>query len=123
MSPQKPVIDPAVIANLRTLNSGDGDDFLREIVELFFADMPVRLADLDRSLGAGDAPTFQRAAHSIKGSAASLGAKTLRGMAEDIENRAHASGLAGLGPLVAALRIEFAAVKVALEKIVRHPPA
>lgn len=123
MSAPKPVIDPGVIANLRTLNSSDGDDFLREIVGLFSADMPVRLADLDRSLATGDAPTFRRAAHSIKGSAASLGAKTLRGMAEEIETRAHAGGLAGLAPLVAALRVEFAAVKVALENIVRHPPA
>jgi len=117
-----PVIDPLVIANLRTLNSGEGDDFLREIVGLFFADMPVRLADLENSLASGDAATFKRAAHSVKGSAASLGARSLRALAEEIEGRAQKDGLAGLGPMVAALRGEFAEAKAALEKIIGTAP-
>ena len=123
MSEPDPSIDPAVIANLRTLNSGDNDDFLREIVGLFFIDTPVRLADLERSLAAGDAATFQRAAHSIKGSSASLGARLLRALAEEIEGRAQKEGLAGLGPMVRSLKAEFAVVKTALEKIVSRPPA
>lgn len=62
------VIDPQAIENLRALNPGDDDAFLREITGIFLEDTPVRLAELDESLAKGDVAKFTRAAHSIKGS-------------------------------------------------------
>mgnify|MGYP001114420873 CR=1 FL=1 len=101
------IIDAEAIANLRALNPDDGDAFLREIVGIFLEDTPLRLAELDEALVAGDAPKFVRAAHSIKGSSANLGALQLRATAERLEHQAKSQGLADTGALIAAVKTEF----------------
>ena len=102
------VIDPQAIAELRSLNPGDNDEFLREIAGIFLDDTPQRIAELDHSLAAGDLPTFARAAHSIKGSSSNLGAVALRAAAEALEHQVREAGLAGAPPGIANLKAEFA---------------
>ena len=114
------VIDPHAIENLRSLNPGDNDEFLREITGIFLEDTPQRLAELEQSLTEGDAARFARAAHSIKGSSANLGAMALRNAAENLEQHARTTGLAGVGPLIAAARNEFARAQVVLTELVRR---
>jgi len=101
------VIDPQAIAELRSLNPGDNDEFLREIAAIFLDDTPQRIAELDHSLAAGDLPTFARAAHSIKGSSSNLGAVTLRAAAEALEHQVRGEGLAGAAPGIANVKLEF----------------
>ena len=48
--------------------------FLREIITIFLEDTPQRMDEMQAALAASDAPAYSRAAHSIKGSAANLGA-------------------------------------------------
>src|SRR3954468_21658029 len=101
------VIDPQSIENLRALNPGDNDEFLREITGIFLEDTPQRIAELDQSLAAGDVPKFTRAAHSIKGSSANLGAMALRASAEKLEHQSRVDGLVGVGALVSEVKLEF----------------
>ena len=108
------VLDPNAIAELRSLNPDDNDEFLREIAGIFLDDTPQRIAELDQSLAAGDVPTFARAAHSIKGSSSNLGANALRAVAEDLENRVHAGGLGDVQGLVAQVKAEFARARAEL---------
>lgn len=115
--PDQPVIDPQAIADLRALNPGDNDEFLREIVGIFLDDTPQRIAELDQSLAAGDAPTFTRAAHSIKGSSSNLGATALRTVAAALEEHARRHGLAGVGPLIEPVKTEFARAQAALKTL------
>lgn len=112
------VIDPQAIENLRALNPGDNDEFLREITGIFLEDTPQRIAELNQSLTAGDVPKFTRAAHSIKGSAANLGAAALRAVAEKLEHQSRTDGLAAVAPNVAALKIEFARAEAELKKLI-----
>ena len=85
--PDHPIIDSESIENLRSLNPGDGDEFLREIIAIFLEDTPQRIAELEESLLGGDTPRFTRAAHSVKGSSANLGAMAVRDVAEQLEHR------------------------------------
>ncbi len=112
------VIDPQAIENLRALNPGDNDEFLREIAGIFLEDTPQRIAELTQSLTADDVPKFTRAAHSIKGSAANLGAAALRAVAEKLEHQSRTEGLAGVAANVTAIKAEFARAEVALRKII-----
>ena len=114
-----PVIDPQAIENLRILNPDDGDAFLREIAEIFLADTPKRIAELDQTLATGDAVAFVRAAHSIKGSSSNLGALALRQAAEVLENPAKKDGLANVGSMIAAVRTEFTNAQAELGKLVK----
>lgn len=111
-------LDLQAIENLRALNPDDDDAFLREITTIFLEDTPVRLAELEQSLVNGDVATFARAAHSIKGSSANLGAMALRAAAEKLEHEARARGIAGLAPLVQQVKREFATAASALNEVV-----
>lgn len=112
------VIDPQAIENLRSLNPGDGDEFLREIVGIFLEDTPQRIAELDQSLAASDGPKFIRAAHSIKGSSANLGAILLRAAAEKLEHQSRTQGLANLAGLVVEVKTEFRRAEDELGKLI-----
>ncbi|MEY3773992.1 MAG: hypothetical protein RLZZ129_772, partial [Verrucomicrobiota bacterium] len=48
---------PQALDNLRALNPGDNDEFLRELAAIFLEDTPKRITELDASLAAGDAAT------------------------------------------------------------------
>lgn len=111
------VIDPQAIENLRALNPGDNDEFLRELVTIFLEDVPLRFAELDQSLAAGDVGKFTRAAHSIKGASSNLGATSLRLVAEQLEHRSHTEELPTLAALLEALRFEFDRAKTELNRI------
>ncbi len=110
-------IDPQAIENLRALNPGDNDEFLREIAGIFLEDTPLRIAELDQSLGAGDTTKFTRAAHSIKGSSANLGANAVRAVAEKLEHQSRTAGLAGLDGLIGELKSEFTRAQTELSKL------
>jgi len=111
------VIDLEAIENLRALNPGDHDEFLREITGIFLEDTPRRITELEQSLAAGDVAKFSRAAHSIKGSSANLGAAALRVVAEQLERQSHEEGLGGVAPLLASLRAEFARTESEFRKL------
>ena len=115
--PDTPVIDLEAIANLRSLNPGDNDEFLSEIVNIFLADTPLRIDELEQSLSAGDVPKFARSAHSIKGSSANLGAMSLRAVAEKLEHQSRKEGLAGVTPLLGEIKAQFDLARVELEKL------
>ncbi len=111
------VIDPQAIENLRALNPGDNDEFLREIAGIFLEDTPLRIIELEQSAAAGDAAKFTRAAHSIKGSSSNLGAVALRNVAEKLEHRARTQGIDGAAASVAEIKAEFERARVELAKL------
>jgi HPt (histidine-containing phosphotransfer) domain-containing protein len=112
------VIDPQSIENLRSLNPGDNDEFLREIAGIFLEDTPLRIAELEESLQTADVTKFARAAHSIKGSSSNLGAMALRAAAEKLEHQARSQGLAEVVPLVDAVKVEFERARSALRTLI-----
>jgi histidine phosphotransfer protein HptB len=115
--PELPTIDPEAIANLRELNPGDGGEFLREIISIYLEDTPKRLADLRTCLASGDVATFTRAAHTIKGSSANVGALALKAIAERLELISRKEGLGAVAPLIDDCQQEFARVTTELRKL------
>lgn len=109
-------IDPEAIENLRALTPEDPETFLREIIGIFLEDTPSRINELRQGLASGDQSLFTRAAHSIKGSSSNLGARELREISSDLEQRSKQHGVVGLGPRVADLENAFVTAKAALEK-------
>ena len=90
--PADPLLDEQTLLNLAEL--GDGD-FLARILDLYAAQAPKALADLDAALAAGDAPAAARAAHSLKSMSANIGSARLRSAAGAIEGAARDGTLAG----------------------------
>jgi HPt (histidine-containing phosphotransfer) domain-containing protein len=115
--PDLPTIDLEAISNLRELNPGDNGEFLREIVSIYVEDTPKRLAELKSCLASGDVATFTRAAHTIKGSSANVGAQVLKAIAERLEAISRRDGLGGVSGLIADCDAEFERVKAELRRI------
>ncbi len=112
-----PIIDQDAIENLRALGDDEGDDsFLREVIEIFVTDTPVRVSELRSSLAAGDQATFTRAAHSIKGSSSNVGAQRLCEMAKNLEHDSR-DGIAGLESRIEDLNAAFLEAKRELEAL------
>jgi HPt (histidine-containing phosphotransfer) domain-containing protein len=116
VSDQSP-IDNDAISNLRELNPGDGGEFLREIVGIYMEDTPKRIADLKSTLASGDVQAFTRAAHTIKGSSANIGASLVRSIAERMEFMSKREGLAGVGPMIADCEAQFVRASDELRKL------
>ncbi len=114
--PDPVIIDPQAIDNLRALNPGDDDQFVREIIGMFLDDTPLRIAELDQCFTSGDAKKFSRAAHSIKGSSANLGAAALRAVAAQLEERSRVEPASTLGPLLESLKAEYARAEAELRR-------
>ena len=117
MSESLPVIDSQALDALRALSPDDGDVFIKEISSIFIEDTPKRLVELDQTLAAGDAAGFVRAAHSIKGSSANLGAMALRSAAEQLEAKGRKDGLVNVTELVSSVKEEFEKAKAELTKL------
>jgi len=111
------IIDPAAIETLRSLGEGD-DEFLREIIGIYLQDTPQRLAELRTRSGEDDRSAFVRAAHTIKGSSANVGASLVRSLAETLEQHAAQTPLAELAPRVAELEAAYAQTRAELEKLI-----
>ena len=112
-----PSIDLEAIANLKDLNPGDGGEFLREIVAIYIEDTPKRIADMKTCLASGDVQTFTRAAHTIKGSSANVGAQVLKNIAERLEVISRRDGLAAVSDMIAECDAEFERVKAELTRL------
>jgi HPt (histidine-containing phosphotransfer) domain-containing protein len=76
-----PRLDSATaIANL-----GGDEDLYAEVVRIFLGDAMSQLASFDSALASGDFPVARRAAYTVKGIAASVGAERLHYRAHALE--------------------------------------
>lgn len=79
-----------------------------EILQIFVADCPARLKDVDEALAAGSAARLASAAHAIKGASMNLSAHRVAGAAEALESAGRAGKLDDAGTMVAVLHREVA---------------
>jgi HPt (histidine-containing phosphotransfer) domain-containing protein len=115
----EPVLDPAVIDNLRQLTPPGEPDVLAEVLELFLQDVPRRIARLRAASAAGDAVELHKIAHSLKGSAGNVGAQALFAICRQLDDQGRAGDLTDAKRLVDALDAEFARVEVAIRLIMK----
>ena len=106
-----PAIDPAVIDTLRQLNVDGQPDVLEEVFGLFLTDAPARIDAIAAAVDHGDAPGLQRAAHTLKGAAGTIGAIPLQNVCRQLEQMGKQAAFAEAAAGLAALRLEYQRVK------------
>lgn len=102
-----PPFDPAALERLRRFG---GAKLLNEMIALFLAGAPERIAAAQRGTEAGDAPATEMALHSLKSSSAQLGAMHMQRLSAQGEQLARDGDLSMLGTLVRDLDDEFTRV-------------
>ncbi|HLW69357.1 MAG TPA: Hpt domain-containing protein [Candidatus Binataceae bacterium] len=104
------ILDAEVIADLRS----EGDELLEDLIALFVSETPKRLATLAGSADAGNCAEAERAAHTLKSSAATLGAQVLSATAAAMEDAARGRRLEDVARLLGPLEAEANRVIAAL---------
>jgi len=107
-------LDGTTLAQLRTTM---GADFVDEVLRTFVEEAGDLVATLRRSLAGHDVDGFRRAAHSLKSSAASLGAAALASHAAELEGLARAGRIEGAKQRVDDLAAECERVTHALREV------
>ncbi len=92
-----------------------GDALVVRMIDLFVKLSPERLEGARRALGEGDLSTVERLTHSLKSSAANVGAVRLRFRAEDAELCANRGESASISALLDELEQEVARVLLDLQ--------
>jgi len=105
-----PTID---IATFKELQDSTGADFVVELLDAYFEELPQMLAELRTAHNSGALEPFRRAAHSIKSNSYTFGALTLGGMARELELGEIPKDAAALD----ALEAEYARVVAALKEL------
>lgn len=88
-------------------SSGGGTDLVTELVELFVGDVPARLDALAGAIANGDPEALVRAAHSLKGSSATMGAVGMAELCRRLETHGRAGDVTSAAPVLALLQEEF----------------
>ena len=97
--PDANLIDHRVLERLQ-VDLGDGDPaIVIELIDMFLSDSPQLLATLRQSLAARAADDFQRAAHTLKSSSATLGAATLAKLSQQLEHIGRTAAFDQIGDL------------------------
>jgi HPt (histidine-containing phosphotransfer) domain-containing protein len=94
-----PVLDAGIFANLRELDA-DEAGFLADVVTLFRAETPPRIAEIRRCTAANAARDLAGVAHALKGSARALGLLRFAEAGQQIES----IGMAGRLPCATMLQ-------------------
>jgi HPt (histidine-containing phosphotransfer) domain-containing protein len=105
------VINRAIYA---ALEESVGGEFITVMVEAFLEETSQLMETLKKSLSAGDADAFRRAAHSMKSNAATFGAMQLSEQARELEAIARAGKMSEIG---SRLEVLEEAVRSAIEEI------
>lgn len=110
-----PILDEQIIANLQALTSPGEADFLKELADVFFARSPGVIAQIAQSVEAEDPIGYKRASHSLKGSAANIGALSLAAICAKMENAGKDKDLSAAPTDLAHVKTLYDQVKTALE--------
>ena len=129
ISPSKPEQGPlaeeireeGVIDRAALLAGVDGNRrLLRELVRLFLADCPQRLAEIKEAVRRGDAEALRLQAHTLKGSVGNFAAKQAFAAAQRLEIMGRDGELDKAGDARIALESEVARLTEELTKLIRN---
>ena len=112
----EPLVDPAALATVASLQRPGAPDLVARVLGLFAEDAPNRVAEIAAGVGAFDAETVRVAAHTLKSSAANVGATRLSSRCALIERAARELNLAACMALADALEALLDDTLEALER-------
>ena len=78
-------VDMAVLLSLEGAQVAGEPDLIVELIELYDEDTPRRLVAIRSALAEIDLAALRRAAHGLKGSSASLGARRVAALCDELE--------------------------------------
>jgi HPt (histidine-containing phosphotransfer) domain-containing protein len=115
-APHERAIDASVIDDFRGPEmSRSANDFVIKLIGDYLAESAKCMTALRDAVVQSDATAVRIAAHSLKGSSSTMGAKRMAALCDELETLARTTILGGAPALVVALDDEFVRVEAALQ--------
>ncbi|HKZ68636.1 MAG TPA: response regulator, partial [Anaerolineales bacterium] len=108
-------LDRATLDNLRALAETGAPDLLTEMITLFFEESANSLEKIHATVQHHDGPGLSTAAHSLKGSANTMGARILASLCADLERHGREGAFDHARHLINRLDDEYERARRALE--------
>lgn len=112
-----PVLDTAVIDGLRELGGDEDPGLVLELIEMFLDDAPSRLSEMMKGLEVGDLELMTRSVHTLKSSAANMGAMLLSSICKEMEAAAREQDVARYAAMTEACRQAYDRSASALREV------
>jgi HPt (histidine-containing phosphotransfer) domain-containing protein len=113
------VIDPEALERLKEWG---GEKLAAQMVRLFLKNSGTRMDQIRAGVAQGDPDETERGAHSLKSSAANIGAESLRTLATSIESAALDQNLTVMGEVLPEIEAAYAAAMSELKSIEKEMP-
>jgi HPt (histidine-containing phosphotransfer) domain-containing protein len=112
----KPILDPAVLTELRQFQGEGEPDIVQELAEAFQFETPSLLEALQEAVATEQPEQLKRGAHNLKGSSNNLGARTMAALSAELEAMGKQGRLEGARELITRLEQEYQRVCQALAR-------
>jgi HPt (histidine-containing phosphotransfer) domain-containing protein len=109
-----PALDSRIVDRLERLGVDAGEDLMGQLSTLFLAQAEIHVSEMRRGLASGDDTAIMRAAHTLRGASANVGAGELAGLCARLEADSAAGALTASGARLDALETELGRVRSAL---------
>ncbi len=109
------IIDAVMWQSLHDIQSRSGNDFVNDILNLYFECATKYLGALREGLATGDSHAVMHAAHSLKGSSSNLGFNTIATLSADLEQAGRQGALLNARRTLPVLEQEYERVRTAVE--------
>lgn len=113
----EPILNLGVLENLRQLQAPGEPDLVPQLIDLYLADVPVRLDTLRQALAHGDGARLAQTAHTLKGSSANMGASRVARVCLELERCGKANDMLSAAEWLAHLEQEIERVRQVLLQI------
>jgi len=104
-------VDMTVLKGFEEIQAEGEPDLVVELIDLYLEDVPRKIASMLEAVAGADGAALRSAAHSLKGSSASLGAFGAAALCEELEHVSKADSLQNTGALLTMLELELSRVR------------
>jgi HPt (histidine-containing phosphotransfer) domain-containing protein len=108
--------DPSVINDLIDLGPDTGVQLVKDLIELFYAEAPMRVDAMRSGIRGQNPDGIAYAAHAMRGGAGNLGAIRIASLCTELEAAAKSGDLSAAPALVDQIELELERVGAALQR-------
>ncbi len=108
------LLDPAALKQIQALQRPERPNIIHKVISSYLKDSVQLLETLRVAIAQNDPPTLHRAAHSLKSTSATVGARALAELCQDLEGIGRANTTDKAPALLSAIEKEYQQVAVAL---------
>jgi len=116
-------VDPKVLMEFQEMMGEDGPELVKNLVNLYLADVPNLIGELQKSILSGNTELLDRTAHTLKGNSNQMGAFPLADLSYKLEKTGKAKSIEGGDVLTEMIEAEFARVRSELSSFLTLQPA